>query len=240
MGKEKVAQLTASSVTVVGIGAVGAYAVEGLARAGVGRLRLVDFDVIKPTNMNRHPYALLSTIGRAKVEAARDRIRDIDPACAVEPLALFAGPETFDRILDNAPDLVIDAIDSLNPKVQLLAACYTRAIPVISSMGAALRTDAFSVKTADLFDTKHCPLAQHLRQRLRRLGVGRGIVTVYSDQLQKKFVPRASPDTVPGEDTCDRGRKRQKLGSLPTVTGIFGLAIAHCAIERLCGGIEKR
>jgi tRNA A37 threonylcarbamoyladenosine dehydratase len=236
LGKEKLKRLHDASVTVVGLGAVGSYAVEALARAGVGRLRLVDFDRIRPSNMNRHIWAFGSTVGRPKAEVAKERISDINPSCKAEALEIFAAADTVSRILDNKPDLVIDAIDSLNPKTQVLKACYEKGLKVISSMGAATRLDPFSVKAGDLFDTKTCPLARHLRSRLKREGVGRGILCVYSDEPRN--IAAVDAENL-YEEEYDRGRKRRRLGSMPTVTGIFGLVAAHCAIAILCGGLRK-
>ncbi len=237
LGKEKVKKLRDATVTIIGVGAVGSYAAEALARAGVGKLRLVDFDKIKPSNLNRHILALRSTIGKPKAALAEERIHDINPSCHVEALEVFAAVETIDRVLDNKPDLVIDAIDSLNPKSQVLKACYEKGIRVISSMGAATRVEPFSIKAGDLMDTKCCPLAKRLRIKLKKEGVGRGIHCVYSDELRNL----EAVDTAPAvsEDDYDRGRKRTKLGSLPTITGIFGLTVAHRAIEILCGGFKK-
>lgn len=237
LGKEKLKKLHDSFVTVIGLGAVGSYATEALARAGVGRLRLVDFDTIKPTNINRHIYALHSTVGKQKVALGKERVHGINPSCKVEACDLFAADDSMDKIFDQTPNLVVDAIDSMTPKAQVLAACQKRGIPVISSMGAAMRTDPFSIKTADLFDTKGCPLAQCMRQKLRKEAVGRGIFCVYSEEPKRRaFAP---PDVAECELTYDRGRKRNKLGSLPTVTGMFGLVVAHCAIEYLCGGFKN-
>ncbi len=231
LGKEKLRKLRKSVVTVIGLGAVGSYCVEALARSGIGALRLVDFDDIKLTNINRHLYALTSTIGEKKTETAAMRVRDINPGCAVETLESFADEQTLERILDNDPDVVIDAIDSLNPKTQVLFACHSRKIPLISCMGAAMRTDPFSVKTGDLFDIKGCPLASRIRKKLRKKGLERGIFCVYSGQKQK--TAGFEPGTSCSEQEYERGRKRRKLGSLSTVTGIFGLVVAHCAIELL-------
>jgi tRNA A37 threonylcarbamoyladenosine dehydratase len=230
LGKEKLKKLRDSAVTVIGLGAVGSYCVEALARSGVGSLRLVDFDDIKPTNINRHLYALSSTVGRKKAELAGERVRDINPGCKVEILQVFAAEETFKLILDNCPDVVIDAIDSLNPKTQLLSVCHRRKIPLVSCMGAALRTDPFSIKTGDLFEIKGCPLAVRVRKKLRKTGIERGIFCVYSDQKLKTALPE---EPVFSEGEYERGRRRKKLGSLATVTGIFGLTVAHCAIELL-------
>ena len=159
LGEVKFKQLQSQMVTVIGLGAVGGYVVEGLVRAGVRHLRIVDFDTIQPTNLNRQIIALETTLGQPKALATRDRVVAINSECTVEPMQLFAGDETLEQILSPKPDLLIDAIDSLNPKTQLLHGAYQREIPTISSMGAALRTDPGLIRSGDLFDTKSCPLA---------------------------------------------------------------------------------
>ena len=236
IGNEKLARLRKASVTVIGLGAVGAQAVEALARAGVGSFRLVDFDIIRPSNINRHIWATEQTLGQSKSKVALERLKLIDPRIKVEALELFSAEETLDQILSNKPDLVIDAIDSLNPKIQTLAGCYHRGLNVISSMGAATRTDPSKIKVADLFDTKICPLAARIRQRLKELKVKKGITCVYSEQHQD--VHALSSENPRDEGELQRGRVRRTLGSLPTVTGIFGLTIANAAIEKLCHGWE--
>ncbi len=234
LGEERFHRLQTKMVTVVGLGAVGGYVVEGLVRAGISHLRLVDHDIIEPSNLNRQIFALETTLGRPKAEVARERVLAINSDCRVEALQLFAADETLDRILDPEPDLLIDAIDSLNPKTQLLQEAYRRKIPVISSMGAALHTDPTLIRSGDIFATSSCPLARHLRKRLRRRGVGEGISCVYSiEKIDFDFL--AAEDQVPPDDasTAERGRPRNVLGSLPTITGIFGLTIANQAIMRL-------
>jgi len=236
LGEEKFDRLQSASVTIVGLGAVGGYAVEGLARAGVINLRLVDFDTIQPSNINRQIIALHSTVGQAKVMTARDRIMAINPKCLVEPLEIFAGEETLDTILTPKPDLVIDAIDSLNPKAQLLIAAYHQHISIISSMGAALRTDPAQIKSGDLMDSKDCPLARRLRKRLRKHDVARGISCVYStERVNFDYEMENETNGEEPSQLCDRGRRRNTLGSLPTLTGIFGLTIANLAIQQLTG-----
>ena len=233
LGEEKFSKLQMASVTVVGLGAVGGYVVESLARAGVTRLRLVDFDTVQPSNINRQILALESTVGQPKVEVALRRVLDINSACDVEALQIFACDETMEQVLDPAPDLLIDAIDSLNPKVQLLTAAYFRRIPILSSMGAALRTDPAQIRFGDLFTTRKCPLARRLRKRLRHNGIEQGIACVYStEDVDFSYRPpvRENPDASP---FSDRGRPRSTLGSLPTLTGIFGLYLANRAILQL-------
>jgi tRNA threonylcarbamoyladenosine dehydratase len=234
LGEERFRQLQRRAVTVVGLGAVGGYVVEGLVRAGITRLRLVDFDTIQPSNLNRQILALESTLGRPKAEVARERVLAINPHCRVEALQLFAGDETIEHILAPPPDLLVDAIDSLNPKTQLLHAAWLRNIPTISSMGAALRTDPALIRCGDLFATSGCPLARHLRKRLRRRGVTGGIYTVYStEEVDFRYEP-AEPETAHDSSPyADRGRSRHILGSLPTITAIFGMIIANHALLQL-------
>lgn len=238
LGKEKVERLKKSFVVVIGIGAVGGYATEALARSGVRRLRLVDFDTIKPTNFNRHILAITPNIGKLKAEAAQERIAQINPHCKVEVMNVFADEATMPAITEGKPDLVIDAVDSLNPKTQVLAYCHEHKIPVISSMGAALRMNIFSIKAGDLFKTTGCPLARYVRSRLRRRGIKKGIFCIYSDTPVSEEPIERPPLLLNDEQDNDRGRKRQKLGSTPTVTGAFGLAVAHHALLYLAGDLK--
>ncbi|MBU0961392.1 MAG: tRNA threonylcarbamoyladenosine dehydratase [Proteobacteria bacterium] len=233
LGEKKFALLQKAMVTIVGLGAVGGYAAEGLARAGIGHLRLVDFDTIQPSNINRQILALESTVGQAKVEAARERINQINPECHVEALQLFAADETLDTILLPHPDILIDAIDSLNPKVQLLAGAHQRGITTFSSMGAALRTDPSKIRTGDIMTSNHCPLARHVRNRLRRQGIEGGIHCIYSTERVDFSYQGPEETETPASAYESRGRKRNTLGSLPTITGIFGLILANEVILRL-------
>jgi len=230
LGEEKFDAVKRAMVTIVGLGAVGGYAAEGLARAGVGRLRLVDFDTIQKSNINRQILALGDTLGRLKVEVAKERIERINPECQVEALPLFAAEETLDEIFSPEPDILIDAIDALNPKIQLLVGAHRRNVRTYSSMGAALRTDPGKIKTGDIMRSNHCPLAKTVRNRLRRQGVNGGIECVYSTE-QVTFDYQGPEETdQPASIYEKRGRKRNVLGSLPTITGIFGLILANAVI----------
>jgi tRNA threonylcarbamoyladenosine dehydratase len=235
LGEDRFKKLQASSVTIVGLGAVGGYVVEALARAGIARLRLVDFDTVQPSNINRQILALETTIGRPKAEVARERVLAINSSCDVEALQLFANEETMEQVLAPAPNLLIDAIDSLNPKVQLLTAAYHRGIPILSSMGAALRTDPTKIQFGDLFSTRKCPLARRLRKRLRHNGIERGIECIYSTEEVDFDYQAPVRDEASSHSFVDRGRARRTLGSLPTLTGIFGLCLANRAILKLAG-----
>lgn len=232
LGDEAFQRLQASHVAVVGLGAVGGYALEALARSGIGRLTVVDFDIVQPTNINRQIFALESTLGTPKAAAAARRIGDINPDCQVEPLELFVDEQTVQEIFDRSPEVVIDAIDSLNPKVQLLRSCHQRGVQVFSSMGAALRTDPLAVRVGDLAESNHCPLAKRIRKRLRRDGIVSGIICVYSTE-KVVFDYGQDIESAQVETGTDRGRSRNTLGSLPTITAIFGLVLANEVIKRL-------
>ncbi len=232
LGEEGLARLQNSFVVVVGLGAVGSYATEALARSGVGKLRLIDFDEVNESNINRQLYALHSTIGRGKAELAAERVRDINPDCIIENSNTFVHADTLDEVLADNPDVVIDAIDSLNPKVALLAGTVERGFKVFSSMGAALRRDPSKIIMSDIAKTMNCPLARLVRKRLRRYhDIKKGITCVSSTEL----APEASEASMEEDKTpyTGRGRARPALGSLSTITGIFGLTLATAVIEYL-------
>ncbi len=238
LGKEKASSLRNARVVIVGLGAVGSYAASALARAGIGNMLLVDFDTIHSSNINRHLWAFDSTLGRPKAGVGCAMVRDINRHVNVEGLELFVDKQQMENIIDTFnPGLVIDAIDSLTPKAQVLATCVRKSVPVISSMGAALRTDPAMIRFGPILKTTHCPLAVRLRKLLRRQGVESGIWCVYSQQPHTRGKGVIHPERV-AEAQYPRGRVRATLGSLPTITGIFGLTLAHYAIDMLCDGIE--
>jgi tRNA A37 threonylcarbamoyladenosine dehydratase len=214
---------------VAGLGAVGSYAVEGLSRAGIGRLRLVDFDIVRSSNINRQLYALESTLGQSKVDLACRRVRDINPHCQVEGLNCFVDKDSLENILSEQPDIIIDAIDSLNPKTELLAGVLAKKMRVLSSMGAALKRDPTQIRIGPLDKVTGCSLARMVRKRLRHRGVAVAFPCVYS--MESPVKEGMTEGTEP--DFLIRGRTRLSLGSLPTITGIFGLNLAHAAIELL-------
>lgn len=231
IGDDNFNKLLNKKVVVVGIGAVGSHVVEALVRCGISNIRIIDFDKIKKSNINRQLCALESTLGNFKVDATKERILNINPNCKVEAMKLFLHSDTIDVVLSGNPDLVIDAIDSLKPKTILLKEVYLRKIPIISSMGAARKTDPFKIRTGDLFDTKFCRLAKFLRDHLKKEGIGRGIRCVYSEEIFLETQVSLQNDI--NEEDYSRGRKRAVLGSMPTITGIFGYIIANEAIFKL-------
>ena len=239
IGSDNMKTLQSKTILVAGLGAVGGYAVEGIARLGLGSIRLADFDSISRSNINRQLYALESTIGLSKVDVAAARIKDINPQCHVYPMNLFVHNDTIAELTEQPLDLIIDAIDSLNPKIELLTFAYNNKIPIISSMGAALRTDPAKIKSGDIFDTHKCPLSKQVRKRLRNRKVGRGISCVYSTE-RINFTYTDPEEETEGDDPVERGLKRRVLGSLPTLPGIFGLILANMAYKMLIDSNNSR
>ncbi|AEV28597.1 dinucleotide-utilizing enzyme possibly involved in molybdopterin or thiamin biosynthesis [Sphaerochaeta pleomorpha str. Grapes] len=238
LGEDVVESLHQKTVTVVGLGAVGGTCLESLVRSGIGHVRLVDFDTVGITNLNRQILATYDTLGQQKTEVAKARMHAINPDCEVEILSLFVQDETLNLVLDPKTDLVVDAIDSLGPKCALLQAAYERNLPIVSSMGAALRRDPSLIRTADLMDTFGCPLARQVRSNLRKRGVKEGIKAVFSpERVRFTYLdPQDDFDPDAKDQVQNLGRKRNILGSLPTITSIFGQTLAHIALERLIGG----
>lgn len=224
LGDKAVERLAGSRVMVVGTGGVGAYAVEMLARAGVGHLDLVDGDVVSPSNLNRQLPALHSTIGEPKVEVMRRRVLDINPECEVNAMMRFIGVDDIESLLTPRPDFVIDAIDAISPKVALLAYCHRNRIKVISSMGAGGRIDPAKVRYADIRDTFHDGLAREVRHRLRKAGITSGVKTVFSEEAPRK-------NAVVMTDEIEY--KRSSYGTVAWMPAIFGMMLASYAVERL-------
>ncbi len=217
LGEEGFDRLRRSFVVVVGLGGVGSHTVVGLARAGVGRLRIVDADRVTASSLNRHAMAVAGDVGRRKTVVVGEWLESLGSAIEVEVDDVFVDAETIDHVLRGGPDLIVDAIDSVGPKTSLLAACVASSLPVISSMGASSRTDPTRIRVGDISETTVCPLARRVRIRLRRLGVTNGITAVYSTERPRSPLP---PDDE--EETIRRGRIRHRQPSLSTLPGIFG------------------
>lgn len=180
-GKEAMERISGSRVAVFGIGGVGGYAVEALARSGVGTLDLIDDDRICLTNLNRQIYALRSTVGKYKVDAAEERIHDICPDIRVNTYKCFYMPETADQFNFSEYDYVIDAIDTVTGKLEIIKRAKAADVPVISAMGAGNKLDPSAFRVADIYDTKVCPLARVMRYELRKLGI-KNVKVVYSEE----------------------------------------------------------
>jgi len=223
VGGDGLRRLAAASVAVFGVGGVGGYAVEALARAGIGRLTLVDFDVVASSNINRQIHALEETVGRTKVQVMAERCRAINPAIRVEPLREFYGAENSEILLGRGYDQVLDCIDHITGKLHLIQSCKERGLPIISSMGAANKLDPTKVATADLFQTQKCRLAKILRKELRKRGIESGVPVVYSTE---EFRP------ISESGTEERAR-RVTLGSSSYIPPIFGLIMAGEVIRGL-------
>lgn len=211
-GDRGLERLHNATVMVVGCGAVGSFAIEALARSGIGTIVIVDFDNVDTTNINRQLFALDSTVGRPKVDVATSRIHDINPTTTVRAYNLFWDRDTD---LDERPDFVIDAIDSVESKIALARWASDRKIPIISSMGAALKTDITQIQVASLFHTRVCPLASRVRRLAR------------SAQLPDWPVVYSTQPPLPASGHA------KNMGSLITVTGTFGLMLAGYVIEEL-------
>lgn len=222
VGEDGVRRLADASVVLCGVGAVGGYALEGLVRAGVGRIRVVDADVFSGSNLNRQVLATIDTVGRSKAEVACERARSINPDIDIESLPVLVDDSTVDAILDGGFDVLVDAIDTVRCKVSLLRKASETGIPTFSSMGAALHLDTQKVRVAPLMKTSVCPLAAAVRKGLRGLDTS-NITCVYSVE---------PPVAVPTERD-DHGKS--VLGSLPTVPAIFGMTLANEAIMHILG-----
>ena len=211
---------------VVGLGAVGGYALEALARSGIGHLILVDFDRFDETNINRQILALDSTVGKLKTEVAAARVKDINPSCLVEIKNVFVDKDNLADIFVVRPDFVADAIDSLGAKCALLEFLWHEKIAFISSMGAALKTNPADIAVSTLDKTQNCALARKVRHQLKSQGVNLAEVPCVYSQEQPKLPQTAI--LAPQEDGA-----RNIMGSLPTITAIFGLTLANEIILKL-------
>jgi tRNA A37 threonylcarbamoyladenosine dehydratase len=231
VGADGLQRLAEATVAVFGLGGVGSYAVEAIARAGVGHILLVDFDVVEVSNLNRQLFALGNTLGQPKVEIAKARIREINPAACVDARQSFAGPDNLDDLLPPGLGYAIDAIDSVAAKVHLLATLRQRGIFAVSCMGAANKLSPTGIRVEDIGRTRACPLARVVRQRLRKLGITNGIPCVYSEENL------GAVESVPDADTEDSGektwRKTRVQGSISYVPGIIGLTAAGVVINEI-------
>ena len=214
---------------VVGLGGVGAYAAEMVARAGVGRMTIADSDSVGTTNINRQLVALHSTVGRAKSDVLAERLRDINPKLELTVVERYIRDEVTDELLDSAHyDFVVDAIDTLSPKAALIAAAMKRGIPLVSSMGAGAKTDPTKVEITDIGRSHHCPLAHMLRKRLHKMGIRSGCWAVFSPE----------PVREGSMILCEETNKKSNVGTISYMPAVFGCACASVVVRGLIGEME--
>lgn len=225
LGRERLDYLATVHVLIVGLGGVGAYAAEQICRAGIGKMTIVDADIVNMSNLNRQLPALHSTIGKPKAEVVGARLKDINPELELTLINEFIRDERTEEILDSSKyDFIVDAIDSLSPKVFLLFHALKRNIPVVSSMGAGAKTDPLQVKIADISKTSVCALAKAVRKRLRGMGIVKGIPVVFSTEL-------SNPEAI--IEVTNETFKRTTTGTVSYMPAIFGCYLASYVIRNI-------
>ncbi len=240
VGSDGIDRLDRARVVVAGAGGVGGYAAEMLARAGVGHLIVIDSDAVSDTNRNRQILALTSTVGRPKCDVLYERLKDINPELDLQVLKTYITPlyRSDGSLIEDASgtspaalldglhvDYLVDAIDTVAPKLSLIKYCMDRHIPVVSSMGAGAKTDVTGIRIADISKSYNCPLAHVVRKRMRRMGVSKGFKVVFSEELADKDA------IVP----CDEPNKKSQVGSISYIPAVFGCACAQVVIKALLG-----
>ncbi len=225
LGKEKLTKLTNSKVMVVGLGGVGAAAAEMIARAGIGNMVIVDCDVVEQSNRNRQLGALVSTNGIPKVHAIGNRLKDINPDLNIEMIQVYLINEAIPNLLDqHQPDYVIDAIDTLTPKIYLIKHVIDRKIKLISSMGAGGKMDPSQILLGDISETYNCKLARYVRKRLHQQGIFKGVNVVFStEKIEKERVIL----------TDGSNNKKSVIGTISYLPPIFGCYCASVVIRNL-------
>jgi tRNA A37 threonylcarbamoyladenosine dehydratase len=234
VGSEAIANLSKARVGVIGIGGVGSFVVEALARSGIGNMVLVDNDYISITNINRQIHALQSTVGLSKVKVMRDRVLDINPNARVEALHEFYSEETYSNILMGDFDYIVDAIDVMRSKIDLIVRCKKMNISIISAMGAGNKLDPTLFQIADISETNMCPVAKIIRRELRKQGIENGVKVVFSTEPPLKPNKEISPDKdqIYSDIKCGiLGDSRKALGSISFVPSVMGLIIAYEVIK---------
>ena len=237
LGAPALERLRESRVAVFGVGGVGGYVTEALARSGVGTLDLIDMDTVSVSNINRQIIAAHSTIGRSKVEVMKERILDINPKAVVNTYFQFYLPECADDFPFAEYDYIVDAVDTVTAKLSLVEKAHSMNVPIISSMGAGNKLDPTRFKVADIYDTKVCPLAKVMRRELKKRGVTT-LKVVYSEEEPLTPMP-PSPvptDTTAGastDETAFLSKRRSTPGSIAFVPSVVGLIVAGEVIKDL-------
>lgn len=230
LGEDKLDMLRRANVLVVGVGGVGAYAAEMIVRTGVGRMTIADADKVSETNINRQLVALHSTVGREKCEVLAERLLDINPELELKVVNRFIKDDETDALLDSDKfDYVVDAIDTLSPKLALIKGTLDRGIPLVSSMGAGAKTDPTLMEIKDIAKTHHCPLAHMLRKRLHKIGIKRGFRAVFSPE----------PVRAGAMILCEEQNKKSNVGTISYIPALFGIGCASVVVRDLVGEMEK-
>ncbi len=230
LGEEKLNLLRNANVLVVGVGGVGAYAAEMIVRAGVGRMTIADADKVSESNINRQLVALHSTIGREKCDILAERLKDINPELQLSVVNRFIKDDETDALLDSDQfDYVVDAIDTLSPKLALIKGALDRGIPLVSSMGAGAKTDPTLMEIKDIAKTHHCPLAHMLRKRLHKIGIKRGFWAVFSPE----------PVREGAMILCDEQNKKSNVGTISYIPAMFGIGCASVVVRDLVGEFRR-
>lgn len=226
IGTQRVAALRERHVLVAGLGGVGAYAAEMLCRGGIGRLTIVDGDTVHPGNRNRQLAALVSTEGRPKAEIMAARLRDIDPDVQLDVIDEYIRDARLEEVVAGPYDYVVDAIDTLSPKVFLIHTAVRQGIPVVSSLGAGGKVDPSQVRIDDISRSHHCRLGRMLRKRLHRLGIRDGVTVVYSPEEVEATAMRV---------TEEEANKKTIVGTISYLPPIFGCFCASVVLRALMG-----
>jgi len=236
IGDEPINRLASAKVAVFGIGGVGGFCVEALARSGVGALHLYDDDTVSESNLNRQIVALHSTIGRPKAEVMAERVRDINPNCDVQAIRMFYLPQNADQVDLSRYDYVVDCIDTVAAKLDIVSRCQALQVPVISAMGSGNKLDPTAFIVTDISKTEGCPLARVMRKELRRRGI-QHLKVVYSKEEPRSPArpmeaepPATASDTRPGSTA-----RRDTPGSISFVPAAAGLVLASAVIRDLGG-----
>ena len=229
IGREGVEKLGRARVALFGVGGVGGYVAEALARSGVGAIDLYDPDTVGLTNLNRQIVALHSTLGLPKAEVMARRLRDINPAVAVTAHPLFYLPENAEQVDLSSYDYIADAIDTVTAKLNLIERCYHLGVPIISAMGAGNRLDPTQVRVGDIFETQNCPLARIMRKELRKRGVP-ALRVAYSTEEALSPLPEEAA-ALQAETPALNAPRRDTPGSMMFVPAAMGLAMAAAIVR---------
>jgi len=233
IGDEPLRRLAAARVAVFGVGGVGGYCVEALARSGVGTLHLYDDDTVSESNLNRQLTALRSTLGRPKAEVMAERVRDINPACDIKWFPLFYLPSTADSVDLARYDYVVDCIDTVAAKLELAARCQALQVRIISMMGSGNKLDPTAFRVTDLSKTEGCPLARVMRKELRKRGIYH-LKVVFSTELPRPPLKPAETEAPAGTDTRPgSAARRDTPGSISFVPAVAGLVLASEVVREL-------